>query len=79
MVIPLVLLLGFSASCQKQEKAALEEAIPAVDIEAEKAAVQSIFDKYAAAWRAADIEAILSVHLSSRMRSPFSSTSCIKL
>ncbi len=53
MVIPLVILLCFTFSCQQGEEVAEE---PAVDVEAEKANIQSVFDKYAKAWKALNID-----------------------
>ena len=48
MIIPLVILLCFTFSCQKQG----EE----VDIEAEKAKVQSVLNQYSKVWETEDIE-----------------------
>ena len=43
MIIPLVFLLCLTFSCQKQAEEVAEE--PVVDVEAEKANIQSVFDQ----------------------------------
>ena len=53
MVIPLVFLLSFTFACQQGEEVAEE---PVVDVEAEKANIQSLFDKYSEAWKAKNID-----------------------
>ncbi len=53
MVIPLVFLLCFTFSCQQGEEVAEE---PAVDVEAEKANIQSVFDQYVKAWKTLNID-----------------------
>ena len=53
MVIPLVFLLSFTFACQQCEEVAEE---PVVDVEAEKANIQSLFDKYSEAWKAKNID-----------------------
>ncbi len=52
-IIPLVILLCFTFSCQQGEEVAEE---PAVDVEAEKANIQSVFDQYAKAWKTKNID-----------------------
>lgn len=55
MIISLVILLCFTFSCQQQgEEVAAEE--PAVDIEAEKANIRTVFDQYAEAWKSSNID-----------------------
>lgn len=56
IIIPLSLLLCLAFSCQKQGEGVVEEAVPAVDIEAEKLMVKSVLDKYVEAWKTEDIE-----------------------
>jgi len=53
LFIPLVFLLCFTFGCQQGEEVAEE---PVVDIEAEKANIQTVFNKYADAWKALDID-----------------------
>jgi len=53
-IIPLVILLCFTFSCQKQGEEVAEE--PVVDVEAEKAKVKSVLDKYIEAWKNEDLE-----------------------
>jgi uncharacterized protein (TIGR02246 family) len=53
MVLPLVFLLCFTFGCQQGEEVAEE---PVVDVEAEKANIQSLFDKYEEAWKAKNID-----------------------
>jgi len=53
MVIPLVFLLCFTFSCQQAEEVAEE---PVVDVEAEKANILAVFDQYAEAWKALNID-----------------------
>ncbi|MEE8604693.1 MAG: nuclear transport factor 2 family protein [Candidatus Aminicenantaceae bacterium] len=53
LILPLVFLLCFSFSCQKGEEVAEE---PVVDVEAEKANIQSVFDQYAKAWKTKNID-----------------------
>jgi uncharacterized protein (TIGR02246 family) len=53
LILPLVFLLCFTFSCQKAEEVVEE---PAVDVEAEKANIQSIFDQYAKAWKTKNID-----------------------
>ena len=53
MVLPLVFLLSFTFACQQGEEVAEE---PVVDVEAEKANIQSLFDKYSEAWKAKNID-----------------------
>jgi len=53
MIIPLVILLCFTFSCQQGEEVAEE---PAVDVEAEKANIQSVFDQYVKAWKTLNID-----------------------
>jgi len=52
MIIPLVILLCFTFSCQKQA----EEEKPAVDIDAEKAKVKSVVDMVETAFETEDME-----------------------
>ena len=52
-IIPLVILLCFTFSCQQGEEVAEE---PAVDVEAEKANIQSVFDQYVKAWKTLNID-----------------------
>jgi uncharacterized protein (TIGR02246 family) len=52
-IIPLVFLLCFTFSCQQGEEVAEE---PAVDVEAEKANIQSVFDQYVKAWKTLNID-----------------------
>ena len=53
MIIPLVFLFCFTFSCQKAEEVAEE---PAVDVEAEKANIRTVFDQYAKAWKTLNID-----------------------
>ena len=53
MVIPLVFLLCFTFGCQQGEEVAEE---PVVDVEAEKANIQTVFVQYAEAWKASNID-----------------------
>jgi len=53
MVIPLVILLCIAFGCQQGEEPVKE---PVVDVEAEKANVQTVFDQYAEAWKAQNID-----------------------
>jgi len=55
IIIPLIFLLCFTVSCQQQGEKAREEAA-IVDIEAEKAKVQSVLNQYVKAWEIEDIE-----------------------
>ncbi len=52
-ILPLVFLLCLTFSCQKAEEVAEE---PVVDVGAEKASIQSVFDQYAEAWKAKNID-----------------------
>jgi uncharacterized protein (TIGR02246 family) len=54
MIIPLIFLLCFTFSCQQQVEEVAEE--PVVDVEAEKANIQTVFDQYAEAWKASNID-----------------------
>jgi ketosteroid isomerase-like protein len=56
MILPLVFLLCFTFSCQKQGEEVAEEAVPVVDIEAEKAAVRTLIDDFVIAWETEDLE-----------------------
>jgi len=56
MVLPLVLLLCFTLSCQQGEEVGVEAEEPVVDIEAEKANVQAVLNQYTKAWEALDFE-----------------------
>ena len=53
MILPLVLMLCFTFSCQQGEEVAEK---PAVDVEAEKVNIQSVFDQYAKAWKTKNID-----------------------
>ena len=53
LILSLVFLLCFTFSCQKGEEVA-EESV--VDVEAEKANIQSVFDQYAKAWKTKNID-----------------------
>ena len=53
MIIPLVFLLCFTFGCQQGEEVAEE---PVVDVKAEKANIQSVFDQYAEAWKTKNID-----------------------
>ena len=52
-IIPLVILLCFTFSCQQGEEVAEE---PVVDIEAEKAAVKACIDDFVTSWQTEDLE-----------------------
>jgi len=52
-ILPLVILLCFTFGCQQGEDVAEE---PAVDIEAEKANIRTLFDQYAEAWESLNID-----------------------
>ncbi|UCE43104.1 MAG: nuclear transport factor 2 family protein [Candidatus Aminicenantes bacterium] len=52
-IISLVFLLCFTFGCQKGEEVAEE---PAMDVDAEKANIQLVFDQYAQAWKAKNID-----------------------
>ncbi len=54
MILPLVFLLCFNFGCQKQAEEVAEE--PVVDVEAEIANIQSVFDQYAKAWKTKNID-----------------------
>lgn len=53
MIIPLVILLCFTFSCQQGEEVAEE---PTVDVEAEKANIRTVLDQYAEAWKSSNID-----------------------
>jgi uncharacterized protein (TIGR02246 family) len=52
-IFPLVILLCFTFSCQQGGEVAEE---PVVDVEAEKANIQSVFDQYVKAWKTLNID-----------------------
>jgi len=53
MILPLVLVFCFVLGCQQGEEVAEE---PALDVDAEKANIQTVFDQYAEAWKALNID-----------------------
>ncbi len=53
MILPLVLVLCFAYGCQQGEEVAEE---PVVDVEAERANIQKVFDQYAEAWKTSNID-----------------------
>ena len=53
-ILPLVILLCFTFSCEKEDDDVAEE--PVVDIESEKANVQAVLDQYTKAWETLDFE-----------------------
>jgi len=58
MIIPLVFLLCFTFSCQQGEEVAEE---PAVDVEADKAAVREMLNQYAVACNTGDFDLWISL------------------
>jgi uncharacterized protein (TIGR02246 family) len=67
MVLPLVLLLCLTFSCQKGEEVAEE---PAVDVEADIAAMKKIQNEFRAALNAGDIDKLVSLHSDDAVRIP---------
>jgi len=59
MVIPLVILLCFTFSCQKGEEVAEE---PAVDVEADVEALKNMVDEWMALYNAGDFERLVSFY-----------------
>ena len=59
LILPLVFLLCFTFSCQKQVEEVAEE--PVVDVEAEKAAVREMLNQYAIACNTGDFDLWISL------------------
>jgi ketosteroid isomerase-like protein len=59
MVLPLVILLCFSFSCQKGEEVA---EVPAVDVEADVAVIKGMLDEFEASLNVGDIEKLVSLN-----------------
>jgi uncharacterized protein (TIGR02246 family) len=53
LILSLVFLLCFTFNCQQGDEVAEE---PVVDVETEKANIQSVFDQYADAWKSSNID-----------------------
>ena len=68
MIIPLVILLCFTFSCQKQEEEVAEK--PAVDVEADKEAIKKITDDFNAAINAGNIDKLVSLYTDDAVRIP---------
>ena len=66
-IIPLVILLCFTFSCQQGEEAAEE---PVVDVEADKEAIKKITDDFNAALNAGDIDKLVSLFTDDAVRIP---------
>jgi uncharacterized protein (TIGR02246 family) len=67
MIIPLVILLCFTFSCQQGEEVAEE---PAVDVEADKEAIKKITDDFNAAINAGNIDKLVSLYTDDAVRIP---------
>jgi uncharacterized protein (TIGR02246 family) len=67
MVLPLVLLLCFSFSCQYGEEVAEE---PVVDVELDIEAIKKINDEFDAAFNAGDVERIIAIFADDAVRIP---------
>jgi len=60
-IFPLILLLCFTFSCQPQAEEAAEETEPAVDVEADIAAINEIWNQYALGVNTGDLELWISL------------------
>jgi len=58
LILPLVLLLCFAFSCQKAEEVSEE---PAVDVEADVEAIQSLIDECSRTWNEGDYEGFMAI------------------
>jgi len=59
-IIPLVILICFTFSCQKQAEEAAEE--PALDVEADVEAIKALGDEWVALFNAGDFDGLMSIY-----------------
>jgi len=68
LITSLTLLLCLTFSCQQQEEQAAKEAKSAVDVKADIAAINKVYDQYAAGFSAGDPDLFISIWINNGVR-----------